>query len=93
MAEIFLFLNICDRAVKVILRNGMQRQQRRQCGPRCTEVRFASFISSGFITAIVVNQPEKKLAKSTSLRCSGLASQKSMLVALCGMVDVGDCLG
>jgi hypothetical protein len=30
----------------------------------CKEVRFASFLSGGFITAIVVNPPEMKLAKS-----------------------------
>ena len=32
-----------------------------------TEVRFASFLSGVFITAIVVNSPENKLAKRTSL--------------------------
>ena len=32
-----------------------------------TEVRFSSFFSSGFITAIVVNTPERKLAKRTSV--------------------------
>ena len=32
---------------------------------QCTEVRFASFLSGGFITAIVVNPPERKLAKRT----------------------------
>ena len=32
-----------------------------------TEVRFASFLSDGFITAIVVNPPEMKLAKRTSV--------------------------
>ena len=31
-----------------------------------TEVRFAIFLSGGFITAIVVNTPERKLAKRTS---------------------------
>ena len=30
-----------------------------------TEVRFASFLSGGLITAIVVNLPERKLAKHT----------------------------
>ena len=30
---------------------------------QCTEMRFGSFLSGGFITAIVVNPPEKKLAK------------------------------
>ena len=29
-------------------------------------MRFASFLSGGFITAIVVNRPERKLAKRTS---------------------------
>ena len=36
----------------------------------CTEVRFVSFLSGGFITAIVVNPPERNLAKRTSV-CSG----------------------
>ena len=35
----------------------------------CTEVHFASFLSGGFITAIVVNPPERKLAKRTSVEC------------------------
>ena len=34
-----------------------------------TEVRFTSFFSGGFITAIVVNPPERKLAKRTSVHC------------------------
>ena len=33
----------------------------------CREVRFASFLSGGFITAIVVNPLERKLAKRTSV--------------------------
>ena len=36
-------------------------------GSQCTEVRFASLLSGGFITAKVVNPPEKKLAKCTSV--------------------------
>ena len=32
---------------------------------QCTEVQFASFFSGGFITAIVVNPPERRLAKHT----------------------------
>ena len=32
-----------------------------------TEVRFTSFLSGGFITVIVVNQSERKLAKRTSV--------------------------
>ncbi len=35
----------------------------------CTEVHFASFLSGGFITVIVVNPPESKLAKRTSVHC------------------------
>ena len=34
---------------------------------QCTEVHFASFLSGWFITAIVVNSPEKKLLKHTSV--------------------------
>ena len=33
---------------------------------QCTEVRFASFLFGGFITAIVVNSLERKMAKRTS---------------------------
>jgi len=33
-----------------------------------TEVHFASLFSGGFITAIVVNPPERKLAKHTSVQ-------------------------
>ena len=35
---------------------------------QCTEVRFDSFLSGGFILAIVVNSPEKKVAKCASVR-------------------------
>ena len=35
----------------------------------CTEVRFASLLSGGFITAIAVNPPERRLAKGTSVDC------------------------
>ena len=34
----------------------------------CTEVRFASLLSGGFITAIVLNPPESKLAKRTCVQ-------------------------
>ena len=38
------------------------------CGLRhCTEVRFATFLSGGFITAIVLNPQERKLEKHTSV--------------------------
>ena len=41
---------------------------------QCTEVRFVSFLSGGFITAIVVNPPERKLAKCTSVHCPSIAA-------------------
>ena len=34
---------------------------------KCTEVRFASFLSGGFTTMPVINPPERKLAKRTSV--------------------------
>ena len=41
-----------------------------------TEMRFASFLSGGFITVTVVNQPERKLTKRTSVqRFSGYMEQ------------------
>ena len=36
---------------------------------QCTEVRFAFLLSSGFITAILSNPPERKLTKCTSVKC------------------------
>ena len=36
--------------------------------PQGTAMRFASFISGKFITAIVANSPESKLAKRTSVQ-------------------------
>ena len=38
-----------------------------ECVHKCTEVRFASFFSGGFIIAMVVNPPERRLAKCTSV--------------------------
>ena len=37
----------------------------------CTEVRFSSFFSGGFTTITVINPPERKLAKRTSVQWSG----------------------
>ena len=37
------------------------------CIIECREVRFASFFSGGFISAIEVNPPERKLLKHTSV--------------------------
>jgi hypothetical protein len=39
---------------------------------QCTVVHFVPFLSGGFITAIVVNLPEWKLAKRTSVQCVGI---------------------
>ena len=46
---------------------------------QCTEVRFASFLSGGFITATVVNPPERKLAKRTSVQWEGWCWLGSLL--------------
>jgi hypothetical protein len=35
---------------------------------QCTEMRFASYLSGRFITMAVINPPEKKLAKCTSVQ-------------------------
>ena len=34
----------------------------------CTEVHFASFLSGGFTTMAVINPPERKLVKRTSVQ-------------------------
>ena len=35
---------------------------------QCTDVRFASFLSGGIITVIVVNPPESKMTKCTCVQ-------------------------
>ena len=40
-----------------------------------TEVRFASFLSGGFTTMVVINQLEKRLAKRTSVHPCGCFSK------------------
>ena len=42
--------------------------------PHCTKVCFASFLSSRFITVIVLNPLEKKLAKRISVHCTATAA-------------------
>ena len=39
----------------------------------CTEVRFANFLSGGFTIMAVIDPPEKKLAKHTSVHCDSMA--------------------
>ena len=45
------------------------RTRTRARAPKCTEVRFASFLSGGFTTMAVMNPPEKKLEKHISVKC------------------------
>ena len=37
---------------------------------QCTKVHFASFLSGELTTTAVINPPEKKLAKRTSVHCA-----------------------
>ena len=37
---------------------------------QCTEVHFASFLYGGFTNITIINSPERKLAKHTSVQCS-----------------------
>ena len=51
---------------------------------QCTKVRFDSFLSGGFITAIVVNSPEMKQAKRTSVQCNAMkTARQSRPVIIC----------
>ena len=43
---------------------------------QCTEVRFASFLFGGFTTMAVINPPESKLAKRTSVKCFNISSYR-----------------
>ena len=51
----------------------------------CTEVRFASLLSSGFDTIAVINPPEMKLALRTSVGC-GTLNQKYFVCMLAKLV-------
>ena len=50
--------------------------------PQCTEVRFASLLSGGCITAIVVNPLERKLAKRTSVQWGEIISVEASPLSL-----------
>ena len=56
--------NKCAHAVSLKIGLAIMNSVRTLHG---TEVRFGSFLSGGFITAIVVNPPESKLEKRTSV--------------------------
>ena len=43
---------------------------------QCTDVRFASLLSGGFTTMAVIDPPEKKLAKRTSLLFTPIVKSK-----------------
>ena len=49
-------------------------------------MRFASFLSGGFITAIVVNPPERKLEKRTSVHCTTLYYSKPPIIRTDGIL-------
>ena len=45
--------------------------------PHCTDVRFASFLSGGFITMAVINPPDWKLANRTSVHCANVPTTQA----------------
>ena len=53
---------------------------------QCTEVRFASFLSGGFTTMVVINPPERKLAKRTL--CSVCPNTKNEMTKIFGFFFV-----
>ena len=59
----------------VALGVGLKCRRKVHLNTQCTEVSFASFLSGGFITAIVVNPPERKLAKRTSVQWCTVAKE------------------
>ena len=48
-----------------------------------TEVRFVSFFSGGFTTMAVMNPPEKKLEKRTSVHWDKFVSEKIFVKKIC----------
>ena len=60
-----IFLQLCIQLISLLL------------SPHYTEVRFASFLSGGFTTMTIINQPERKLAKRTSVQCGASGTSRS----------------
>jgi hypothetical protein len=56
----------------------------------CTELRFASFFSGGYITAIVVNSPERKFAKRTSVHCTDKKWTKTFFISPANIIKGAD---
>ena len=54
----------------------------------CTEVRFSSFLSSGFTTMKVINSPESNLAKRTSVHWFVWKPHFFFIVSICILVFV-----
>ena len=66
----FLKLNNCFY-VSFKLQKWKKKQSENACLKlkQCREIGLASFLSGGFITAIIVKPPERKQAKCTSVQC------------------------
>ena len=65
-ALVFLRLMLCTTVhftLYRIMSGGKHRLMDTLFLNHCTEVRYASFLSGGFINVIVVNPPERRLAK------------------------------
>ena len=61
--------------------------------PPTTQVCLASFLSGGYITAIVVNPTERKLAKHTSVHCTRVTKPLEIIVntnIFCFFLDVSE---
>ena len=53
----------------------------------CTEVRFATFFSGGFTTIAVINPPERKLEKRTTVHWYVSSNQLNLIgLGLLGMI-------
>ena len=64
--------SICDysTANKGYLKKQIEAVHEGKKPHKCSEVHFVSFLSGGFTTMAVINPPERKLAKRTSVKCS-----------------------
>ena len=63
------FIEMTSNMIYIVaLDVGLKCPRKIHLNTQCTVVRFASFFSSGFITAIVVNPPERKQVKRTSVQ-------------------------
>ena len=65
----FVFMIFIGTIYEIIRQRKIHNIPLENISPHCTEMHFASLLSSEFTTMAVINPPENKLANRTSVHC------------------------